>query len=292
MSQSTAAIIIPAHNEAAVIGRCLDALAPLSATGTAQVIVACNGCQDSTAQIARQHPGVTVLEIGTASKTAALRAADLRTDAAQRVYLDADVVLSPNAAVALIDYLRSETAVAARPPVAFDTAGAAWPVRRWYAVRSRLPSIQGCLWGAGVYALSERGRTRFGEFPDVVADDLFVNDLYAESEIAIVPTDPVIVSTPRKTRDLVRILKRKYRSQSDGSRAPAGVVSTGQRRQLRDLTALLREDPGRAGDCVVYVALILVGRIWAILGSDSVWERDNSSRVNGKIPDPPRFRNA
>ena len=292
MSQSTAAIIIPAHNEAAVIGRCLDALAPLSATGTAQVIVACNGCQDLTAQIARQHPGVTVLEIGTASKTAALRAADVRTDAAQRVYLDADVVLSPTAAVALIDYLRTEKAVAARPPVAYDTAGAAWPVRRWYAVRCRLPSIQGRLWGAGVYALSERGRTRFGEFPDVVADDLFVNDLYSESEIAIVPTDPVIVSTPRKTGDLVRILKRKYRSQSDGSRQPGGVVSTGQRRQLRDLIALLRERPGRAGDCVVYVALILAGRVWAVLGSDAVWERDNSSRVSGRMPDPPRFRNA
>ena len=144
-----------------MIGRCLDALEPLLTAGGIDVIVACNGCSDGTAEVARARAGVRVIEVEIASKTEALRAADRVAAAGPRVYLDADVVLNPHAAIALFEHLRGEGALAARPPVTFDTRGAQWPVRRWYSVRSRLPSIQGFLWGAGIYALSVVGRGRF-----------------------------------------------------------------------------------------------------------------------------------
>jgi glycosyltransferase involved in cell wall biosynthesis len=67
-------VVVAAHNEAAVIDRCL---ASLVAPGV-QVIVAANGCTDDTAAIARRTPGVEVVELATPSKIAALNAGDAR----------------------------------------------------------------------------------------------------------------------------------------------------------------------------------------------------------------------
>ena len=54
-----------------MIARTLKPLAPLAAAGQLEVIVACNGCTDETAAIARGFHGVTVLELPQPSKTAA-----------------------------------------------------------------------------------------------------------------------------------------------------------------------------------------------------------------------------
>ena len=87
--------MIPAHNEAAVIARRLTPLAPLAAAGKLEVIVACNGCTDDTAAIARGFEGVTVLEMAQPSKTAALNAGDAAATHWPRFYLDADVEIGP-----------------------------------------------------------------------------------------------------------------------------------------------------------------------------------------------------
>ena len=145
---AAASIVIAAHNESAVISRCLDALRDVIAGGTVQVIVVCNGCNDDTARIARSHAGVTVLELAVASKVAALRAGDRIAPTGPRIYLDADVVMTSRAALAVVEALRPGRALAARPPIHFDSTGAGWAVRRWYVVRERLPSIRTALWGA------------------------------------------------------------------------------------------------------------------------------------------------
>lgn len=280
MTTPVGTIIIPAHNEAAVLGRCLEALRPIIEHGQVRVVVACNGCSDDTVQIARREDGVLVVEIPVASKAAALRAGDLLACPGPRIYLDADVVMTARATLAVIQALHPGSVLAARPPIRFEAAGARWPVRFWYAVRVRLPSIRSALWGAGTYALSVEGRARFDEFPDIVSDDLFIDRLFAEQESAIVPTDPVVVRTPRTTSDLLRILVRTYRTQSDVARNDgAAPVSAGQLGQLRDLVALVLRRPPLIVAAMVYVALIAVARIRAGLksGNDG-WERDNSSR--------------
>jgi cellulose synthase/poly-beta-1,6-N-acetylglucosamine synthase-like glycosyltransferase len=87
-------VIIPAHNEAAVIRRGLEYLVAGAQPGELEVIVACNGCTDRTADIACSFgPPVHVLEIPTASKTAALNAADAIATTFPRIYMDADVRL-------------------------------------------------------------------------------------------------------------------------------------------------------------------------------------------------------
>jgi glycosyltransferase involved in cell wall biosynthesis len=281
-------VIIAAHNEASVIARCLDSLAAAVEAGAVRVVVVCNGCTDATAQSARSRRGVVVSELPVASKAAALRAGDRLAAPGPRIYLDADVVLTSAAAIAVIEALGTGRALAGRPPVRFDTSGGSRLVRAWYTVRVLLPSIRRALWGAGTYALSTAGRARFDEFPDIVSDDLFIDSLFTGSETVIVDTDPVIVHAPRTASDLLRILVRTYRTQDDVlPRSGAGPVSPGQRGQLRDLASLIRRRPWLIVPSVVYVALILLARARARVGPAVVaWERDNSSRE----ATPPRQR--
>ncbi len=270
-------IIIAAHNEEAVIGRTLDALHDALAGQSVHVVVVCNGCTDRTAQVAGERRGVVVVEVPVASKSTALREGDLHAAPGPRIYLDADVVLTSRAAQDVIDAL-SGGLVAARPPHAFDSSRATWVVRSWYRVRAELPSISSALWGAGCYALSESGRARFDEFPDLVSDDLFIDSLFSADEVTIVATDPVIVTTSRRTADLLRILRRSYRTQSEVTDGTGGL-SSAQRGQLSDLKALLRRSPRRLVDVVVYVAVIALGRIRARTARTTEgWERDSSSR--------------
>ena len=179
-------MVIPAHDESAGIRRCLDALFAGIAPGELDVVVICNGCTDDTAALTRSsgHP-VRLIELAAASKPAALRAGDDAALAFPRIYLDADVVLHGSAARAVLERLRAG-ALAARPPIHYDSGGSSAPVRSYYRARSRVPALQGSLWGAGAYGLSEAGRRRFGAFPDVVAEDLWVDRHFASGEIVIV----------------------------------------------------------------------------------------------------------
>jgi glycosyltransferase involved in cell wall biosynthesis len=271
-------IVIAAHNEEAVIGRTLDALAEVAAEGEIAVVVVPNGCSDRTAEVAAARTGVVVASIDVASKTAGLRVGDRRAGPGPRIYLDADVVLTSRAARAVIDAL-SSGAIAGRPPHVFDSARAGWVVRSWYRIRQDLPSISSALWGAGCYALSEEARARFDEFPEVVSDDLFIDSLFTADEVAIVPTDPVVVTTPRRLRDLLRILRRSYRTQREVEASGTEPLSTGQRGQLSDIATLVRRRPARIVDAGVYVAVVAYARLRTRMSRRAErWERDTSSR--------------
>ena len=278
-------VVIPANNEALVIRRCLDALYEGFAPGGLDVVVVCNGCADDTAAQAGSsgHP-VRVLELAAASKPAALRAGDAAALAFPRIYLDADVVLPGTAARVLLERLRTG-AVAGRPPIRYDSIGASAPVRRYYRARSRVPAVLGSLWGAGVYGLSAEGRRRFGEFPDVVGDDLWVDRLFDLGEVEIVDCAPVVVTVPRRAGDLVRLLRRTYRGKAETApnapeRRQATMPST-----LRDLGRLAAAGPGAALDAATYGAFAAGARLSLAVAQAAVgpngarWERDDSSRA-------------
>lgn len=276
-------VVIPAHDEANVIRRSLDTLFTGIDPGEIDVVVVCNGCADDTANVAREsgHP-LRVVELKRASKPAALRVADAAVSAFPRLYLDADVMLSGSAARLVLQRLRSGTP-AARPPIRYDTSGASAPVRRYYRARSRVPAVLGSLWGAGVYGLSASGRSRFGDFPDVVADDLWVDRLFAQGEVEIVDCPPVVVAVPRRSRDLVRVLRRVYGGKRERTfapdlhdRAPETIRST-----LRDLGRLAMAGPAAALDAATYAAFATYARLALVGGglASERWERDYSSRA-------------
>ncbi|HZB30810.1 MAG TPA: glycosyltransferase [Streptosporangiaceae bacterium] len=273
--------MIPAHNESAGIRRCLDALFAGVAPEELDVLVVCNGCGDDTAALARSsgHP-VRVIELEAASKPAALRAGDALARALPRIYLDADVVLHGSAACVLLERLRAG-AVAARPPIHYASSASSAPVRSYYRARSQLPALLGSLWGAGVYGLSEAGRSRFDAFPDVVADDLWVDRQFAPAEIEIVDCPPVEVAVPRRARDLLRVLRRTYRGKAE----TAGVDPHGRGREttvstLQQLRRVAAAGPHAALDAATYAAFAVSARLALAAPLSGVrWERDDSSRT-------------
>lgn len=201
-----ASIIIPAHDEATVIGRLLDGIAELGADH--DVLVVANGCTDGTAAVVRAHPWCRLIEVDEASKIAALNAGDAAARAFPRVYLDADVTVSPATLRSLVGLLDRSEAIVASPPVRVDTAGASVFARAYQRVWAMTDYRLENHTGSGVYGLSEAGRARFGAFPDVIADDLYVRLLFAPSERRICRGAPFTMRAPRTARAQVRRLAR------------------------------------------------------------------------------------
>jgi glycosyltransferase involved in cell wall biosynthesis len=276
-------VIIPAHNEALVISRCLDTLLDGFKPGEIDVIVVCNGCTDRTADIARStgHP-VRILEVDIASKIAALRAGEKNATAFPRLYLDADVILTGVAARRVLEYLRSTDSLVARPPIKYDTERSSLLVRSYYRTRVKVPSVMSAVWGAGNYGLSAAGRARFADYPDVIADDLFVDQHFTRAEIMIVDAPPAIVTVPRRTADLLRILRRTYRGNTENHAISTDQVdrSSTTSSTSRELRRLALAGPMQALDVFTYATLAMLARITLSVAASRGWERDNGSRAD------------
>lgn len=114
-------VVIPAHNEAAGIHRCLDALFTGTEHGELDVVVR---RQRGTGLLVR--PSLRVIELETPSKPAVLRPGDKAAQVLPRLYLDADAVLYGSAARDVMERLRVG-AVAPRPPIRYDSSGSSLP---------------------------------------------------------------------------------------------------------------------------------------------------------------------
>jgi glycosyltransferase involved in cell wall biosynthesis len=283
-------VVIAAHNEAAVIGRCLDALLADAAPGEFDITVVANGCQDDTVQVAAARPGVRVLDLPEPGKAAALNAGDAVARTFPRVYLDADIVLSTQGlrtiAVAVAD------GYAAAPRRRLDLHGRPVAVRGFFAINARLPVYRDGLFGRGVIALSERGRARFGDFPDLVADDLFLDSLFTSAEKRQVGSVTSTVATPRTTGDLVRRLSRvragnaAMRAAAAAGDAPSGVRAS---RRLSWLSDVVLPRPHLAPAAVCYVLITVAAQrraARAARAGDTTWGRDESSRVASPTSSP------
>ncbi len=109
-------IIIPAHNEQAVVGRCIESLRRDAGADSCQVIVVANGCSDDTVEVVRRGWGrVDVVETDVPSKSNALNLGDARATGFPRFYVDADVTLSPGA-ISIISSRMVETGALAAAP--------------------------------------------------------------------------------------------------------------------------------------------------------------------------------
>ena len=203
-----ASIVIPAHNEERVIGETLATLLD-GLDSSVEVLVACNGCTDETAEVSRRFGSrVRVIETETASKVVALNQADEATRGFPRLYLDADILLSGRDAQRLLEVLSRPGALAAEPTVRFDVSKSDFWVRSWYAVWNSLHGHHPGDVGGGLYALTEEGRRRFGSFPDIISDDGFVRAHFDVGEIERCTEATTVVRTPRTVTDLMRIKVR------------------------------------------------------------------------------------
>lgn len=265
----SASIIIPAHNEARVIDRTLEALDPLVAAGTAEVIVVPNGCTDDTAARARAHAGVCVVELAEGSKAAALKAGDAHATRWPRLYLDADIEVGPDVLAQAVRALAGDGIHAARPAFRWDLSGADRFAHAYYRARGRMPSMKGAMWGAGVYGLSEAGHRILGEFPRVIGDDLLVERTFAPGRKYLPCGPEVVVRMPLNVHDLVGVLARSRRGGAEQS------LDTGR----SSVVELLRTvtGPGSALDALCFAAVAAAARVRTRRVAHG-WERDHSSR--------------
>jgi glycosyltransferase involved in cell wall biosynthesis len=271
-------VVVPAHNEAAVLGRLLEALSP----GEFDIVVVANGCTDDTADIARSFgPAVTVVETPVASKHHALRLGDEHARHFPRVYVDGDVVIDADGIRALAAELGRPGILAAAPERELVTGGRPLAVRWYYRVWEQLPSVRTGLYGRGVIAVGEEGWRRIAALPEAMGDDLAASVVFPAEARSVVSTAVVRVHTPRATADL---LKRRVRSLTTTAQmSTIQPEGTGEARTSRaDLVALARRHPALLPHLVVFLAVTVVARVRARKpvreGDYSTWLRDESSR--------------
>jgi glycosyltransferase involved in cell wall biosynthesis len=282
---SVVAVIIPAHNEARVIGRLLTQLVSAASPAELDVVVVANGCTDDTAEIAGAYgPPVRVLSIPVASKRQALLAGDRAVSGFPRLYVDADVEIGADDIRALDEALRRSEALAAGPQLTLGLAGRPRLVRWYYDVWARLPEVRRGLFGRGVIAVNAEGHARLASLPPLQADDLAASLAFTPDERILVPDARVVVHTPRTARDLLR---RRIRVATGVVQITSteGAPPSSARTRPADLLAIVRHEPRMAPRVVVFVAMAILARRGARRATRrrdyETWLRDESSRSEG-----------
>lgn len=277
-------IVIAAHNEAAVIGRCLDALLA-DHDPDLEIIVVPNGCTDETAELARSR-GVRVVDVASAGKAMALNAGDAVATSFPRIYLDADIAVPPGGIHALVAALARTGSPVAVPRRRLALRGRPRLVRAYFSINARLPVFSRGLFGRGLVALSEEGRRRFDSFPPIVADDLFLDSLFADSERTIVDAVEVVVETPLTAHDLISVLARVRRG--NAAVRALGDAKIRQARRWSWLWDVVLRDPRLAPAAVVYVTLSVVAVLRARRTDrfSLAWGRDESTRPSERQSQP------
>lgn len=279
---SAFSVIIPAHDEAAVIDRALAALTATPHPDPIEIVVVANGCTDDTAARARAYAGVTVVEIATPSKIAALNAGDDAATLFPRMYLDADAGVDLPTLAALADVLVSTPAEIASPRLVVDASHASWIVRQHYRIWELSGYRTAAHIGSGLLGMSHEGRARFGAWPDVIADDRFAQQLFAPDERATLADHAFTVQAPRTFRSYlhrsVRIARGNRELPGDLQNAPA---RTGGGRG--GLVARALRSPSLwvpfAVYCVTWTLPNVLAEADIRRGAPRTWNRDETTRA-------------
>ena len=276
-----ASVVIPAHDEEHTIRRLLAELAPL--VDEIELAVVCNGCTDNTAAVVSGLvPSATVLQLDRGWKPAALNAGDACLSVMPRLYLDADVLVDPAGVRQLVAALDDQV-LAVAPTPRYEVGGAARLVRSHYRIWTRLNSARDAVYGTGAIMLSAAGRMRFAEWPDLIADDLFVDSLFDVTEKCRVRDVEVIVTLPRRFRDCVSRKARTHQGNRDVLSASSGSRQGSTRSKGARLITLLRSEPRLWLDVPAHVVVTISSRLLAgwrrWRGKGRTFYRDSSSRT-------------
>lgn len=273
-----ASIIVPAHNEAAVIQRCLDSL--INQTGVDQLIVACNGCSDNTADLVKAYPEVLCLNIAKPSKTNALNAAEQHISSYPIFYLDADTQLAEGTIATITQALAAKPELKlVAPTPKIDVSKSSWLVKQYYKIWLSLPYIQSGVIATCSFIVTEEGRKRFDHFPDVINDDRFIHCQFKAHEVSNIANTAIYIQAPRRLYSLIKIK----------TRARLGNIQLKQRGlcpepknkpYVNSLKSRLFSKHCLAALVYYSVASVIRIRAWIQFKriSHYVWEKDLSSR--------------
>lgn len=277
-----ATILIPAYNEARVIGRTLKHLTKGMERGEFEIIVIANACHDQTVEMAKTAvPWITVLDTAKPGKTNALRLGLGAATAPVKVFLDADLSVNIEAIRCLIAPLETGAALASHGRMAVNLEGCSRFVRAFYRIWGLNPYLQNGKFG-GLFAISHLGMARIPALPDVTADDEFISRQFRSHEKAFQKEVCFEACAPRTLKDLFHIRRRSLRGTREVEAMgyycdrPRGASSG--KLILKHIAA--RPTLWPAG--CVYVSMMIAVRLWLAFEKPTrsrLWERDESSRV-------------
>ena len=280
-------IIIPAHNEAAVIERCLTTMLRGANDGELDIIVVANGCNDDTAARARAvSPAVRVIDTATPGKSNAINVGDAAATDFPRFYVDADVRLPIESIRRVAQVLRGGTFLAAAPKIAFDLSQSSLLVKGFYDIWLRTPYMQEGMIGSGVYAVNEAGRKRWDKIPNITADDAFVRLQFKPPERTVVADCTFTITPPRSIGGVVKIKTRGHFGNAELKKAQPDLFNNEGEPHGQAL-AKMALNPLRWPALAVYgyvrIAARRASKKRMDAGDHKTWERDDSSRVAATV---------
>lgn len=275
-------IVIPAHNEEQVIGRCLSSILQDAKAGEFEIVVVTNGCTDRTDEVARSFGAdVRVVDSPVASKPAALNLGDATAVGFPRMYIDADIEVDAAAIRAVAAALERGAKLAA-PMIVHDVRDRPWPVRAYLDVWAQLPYAADNHVGSGFYGLSAEARAMFEDFPDTMAEDFFIRSLAPAGERVAVDGHAFVIHPPYTLRSLTKIRARMFAANAANRELFASDAKDVLRGHLTGLAGLARKPRNWPG-LVVYAGVVSVAKTMAARKNRSatanVWERDNTART-------------
>lgn len=273
-------IIIPAHNEESSIERTLRSVLS-DAVDDLEVVVVVNASTDSTAAIARSvDPSIRVLETKTPGKCHALNLGEATLSSFPRVFLDADIELLPGSLSKLLNSCGPDRPIVSPIP-RFDLSEATIGMRLFYRAQRFNPYFgQGAPNGSGCFVLTEDARARWAAFPEIVADDGFVQGQFKPEQRTTVSGAEAIVQPPRDVRSMITVRTRVRRGSYElAQRFPELTVN--HVRQGGGIFKRLLIRPWEWPAMAVYGYVRIMERIIArrhIAAGETGWGRDESGR--------------
>lgn len=272
-------VVVPAHDEEALIAGAVRAIA----SAEIDLIVVANGCTDATAERAREA-GVPlrVIELSDASKIGALNAGSAAARVSPIAFVDADVTVAGADLVTLARRLAEHPEAEVAAPTMRVLPSNSWWVRQYYRIWALTEYRTRGHIGSGIYMLTRRGRERVAQLPDIIADDLFVQQHFAPGE-RLTPTD--LEFSVRAPGTLVSLVRRNTRIAAGNQQLaqmypelkPA-PTSTGARVILRAVWWRPALWPGFLVYAWVYAAAHRGARRLRQQGLRVDWGRDDTTR--------------
>jgi glycosyltransferase involved in cell wall biosynthesis len=270
-------VVVPVYNEAHCIAAHASALLDDLAAGQAEVVFVCNGCTDDTEAILREtiRGRCLLLTLAVAGKANAIRHGEARLTLFPRFYVDADVMIR-GAELAMLAERLGDGCELISPTIEFGPYQGSWAARAVNDVWLSLPHAA----DAGfhhVLAVSEQGRRRWNEFPDLIADDTFIAGRIPRDRRRIARDIMVTTYPPASLASYIRVRARWARGTRELAANGYPVDRhPGQRRRLLRLALAF----DTAIPTVLYVCARLVAAFLALLPSaaNASWYRDHTSR--------------
>jgi cellulose synthase/poly-beta-1,6-N-acetylglucosamine synthase-like glycosyltransferase len=282
-------IIIPAHNEAAVVARTLNSILANRLDRPLQVVVVANGCTDQTAEVVRQFTGrVELVETPVGSKTHALNLGDRVAKYDLRAYLDADIELSDNALQAVVDAFKDPEVRLAMPRAKHTYRGHNPFLAGYYRLWRSMPYVRRGAMGGGFYAIDKTLRDRFREFPSITADDKFMRNLAKPNERRVVENCFATVTMPQTFGDLLKVKTRWTYGNLELAAARPDLNENDQNKHEGALKFLLMR-PWLWLHVPAFVFVYVYAQFAArkrFANKQAIWERDESTRPFPQGPAP------